>query len=315
MNIHPVADAHVDLVTYLLGQSPPAPLSSMTSGHLTPEGLRAGAVRLMVCTFYCADRFNGQGTAKGRLMELLSAMASMSAPLVPAFSCQALEQTFRDEAAPPGYCHLVENSDALLETDINWLMQRGVRIAGLTHVGSNRLADGNAVNSPGGLRAEGRALLRDLDQAGWAVDLAHLSEPGFWEVLERFTGPIFDSHTGLRAFLDKPRNLTDDQAAAIIERGGLVCLTFAPEILSPDNRASLDTVVAHIDHLAQRHGADNLAIGSDFGGFFDVCQGLEDCSRFQNLGQSLTGRGYGEEVVAGIMGGNLLRFLTPLYPE
>lgn len=315
MNEYPVADAHVDLITHLLELAPARPLSELTDGHLTVDGLRAGAVRLMVCTFYCADHYNGPGTSKSRLMELMDAMETMTAPLEPAFSATAMERALGDPGGPVGFCHLVENCDALLETDLEHLTDKGVRIAGLTHVGSNRLADGNAVDNPGGLRAEGRALLKDLAQSGWAVDVAHLAEPGFREVLDLYPGPVFDSHTGLRTFLDKPRNLSDDQADAIIKRNGLVCLTFAPEILSPDNRASLDTVVAHIDRLAQRHGADNLALGSDFGGFGNTCDGLEDCSRFQALARAFLSRGYPDAAVAGIMGGNLLAFLTKLYPE
>jgi len=311
--MYPVADAHVDLITHLLERTPALPLPEVASGHLTVDGLDAGAVRFLVCTFYIADSFNGPGTAGARLNELMAAMEAMTAPLRPAFSAQAMERLFQVQGGPPGFCHLLENCDALLEADLGSLTERGVRLAGLTHVGANRLADGNAVVSPGGLRADGRALLRDLDGAGWAVDLAHLAEPGFWEVLERYPGPILDSHTGLRAFLDKPRNLSDEQAAAIIERNGLVCLTFAPEILSADNIASVETVAAHIDHLAQRHGTEHLGIGSDFGGFDGTCQGLEDCSRFPNLARALRKKGYSDEAVAGILGRNLLDFLTGLY--
>ena len=314
MTVFPVADAHVDLITHLLEHNPPLPLPEVASGHLTVDGLGAGAVRFMVCTFYVADSFNGPGTARARLIQLMEAMGVMADPLRPAFSASAMARVFRQQSGPPGFCHLVENCDALLEIDLDALSARGVRLAGLTHVGANRLADGNAVAAPTGLRAEGRSLLGDLAQAGWAVDLAHLAEPGFWEVLERYPGPILDSHTGLRAFLDRPRNLSDQQAAAIIARGGLVCLTIAPELLSSDNRASVETVVAHIDRLAQRHGTDHLGLGSDFGGFHGSCQGLEDCSRFQNLAQALLDKGYPQAAVAGIMGGNLMAFLTALYP-
>lgn len=311
---YPVADAHVDLITHLLGQTPPRPLPEVASGHLTVDGLRAGAVRFMVCTFYVADNFNGPVTAKARLTQLMEAMGAMAAPLRPAFCASAMETVFQEQTGLPGFCHLVENCDALLETDLDALTDRGVRIAGLTHVGGNRLADGNAVVSPEGLRTEGRALLRDLAGAGWAVDLSHLAEPGFWEVVDRYPGPILASHTGLRTFLDKPRNLSDEQAAAIIERGGLVCLTFAPEILAADNRASVDTVADHIDYLAQRHGTARLGLGSDFGGFDGTCEGLESCSRVQNLAQALLDRGYPEHAVAGIMGRNLMDFLGGLYP-
>lgn len=314
MSPYPVADAHVDLITHLLEQTPPLPLPAVASGHLTVDGLRAGAVRFMVCSFYIADSFNGPGTASARLTRLMEAMGAMTAPLRPAFRASTMENIFQEETGPAGFCHLVENCDALLETDLFSLTERGVRLAGLTHVGGNRLADGNAVVCPGGLRAEGRALLHDVAAAGFAVDLSHLAEPGFWEVVEDYPGPLLVSHTGLRTFLDRPRNLSDEQAAAVVERGGLICLTFAPEILAANNQASVDTVTDHIDHLAQRHGTAHLGLGSDFGGFDGTCAGLEDCSRFQDLARALLARGYPEACVAGIMGRNLMDFLGALYP-
>lgn len=309
-----VADAHVDLITWLLERSPVTPFHEVSRGPLSPAGLSPGRVRLMVCALYCADKFNGPKTASARLDELLRASQALSEPLVPAFTGQALVKAFTDPSGPVGYCHLVENCDALLEADLMALTEQGARLAGLTHVGANRLADGNAVSSPGGLRPEGRALLRDLAQAGWAVDLAHLAEPGFWEVLEKFPGPVLVSHTGLRAFHDVPRNLFLEQAGAVVERGGLVCLTFAPEILSADSKASISLVLAHIDSLAQAYGPEHLGLGSDFGGFSDQCRGLADCSRFPDLARGLRNLGYPPQAVAGIMGGNLSRFLSALYP-
>ncbi len=311
----PVADAHVDLITWLLDRKPALPLSETASGHLTARGLTAGRARLLVCALYVADCYNGPKQSAERLRLLFSATAVMTAPLVLAFTARDMARTMDTADGPPGYCHLVENADALLETDLGWLTERGTRLVGLTHAGSNRLADGNAVVNPRGLTAEGRALAADLGAAGLALDVAHLAEPGFWQIMDDYEGPVLCSHTGLRAFCDTPRNLSEAQADALIARGGVIGLAFAPELLSPDRRASLDTVAAHIDHLASRHGPDQIVLGSDFGGFHDPCAGLEDCSCYQAVGQALLSKGYAPSAISNIMGGNLLRFLTALYPS
>ena len=301
----PIIDGHVDLPYALQQTGKDIPYAELTTGPVTSATVAAG-VRLLVCALYVADVHNGPGTALAELDALRRLADTRLAGLVPA-------RTLSDLAPPSGAgsprtLFLSENSDALLDADLDELEAWGLRIAGLTHVGRNRLADGNAVRDPQGLTPAGRHLLGRLAGRGWVLDLAHLSPPAFVQALAAFDGPVMVSHTGLRAFCDLPRNLDDGQTAALLERGGVIGIALAPELLSPGQDAGLAEVVRHLDHLVQRHGPGGVALGSDYGGFPGVCRGLEDYRRWRALAAALRGLGYPEASIGGIFGGNWARF-------
>ncbi len=212
----------------------------------------------------------------------------------------------------PGALLLLENADPLLEFPPQELKQTGFRAVGLTHVGTNRIADGNTIEEPEGLTAAGRELVRELDRLGFAVDTAHLSDPAFAEVAGTFSGPLFSSHTGLRAFNDFPRNLDDGQVRTILSRGGVVGIAACPSLLSEDVRADISHLFRHIDWFVQKYGAEGVGIGSDLGGCDTLCRGFEDHSCFPRLAELLGGAGYPDTVIAGIMGGNWYRFFSGL---
>ena len=304
----PVFDGHVDLV-YALQRSGDRGLAA---GSFVPPVLAAGGVRVMVSALYCADEYNGAAAAT-QLEKLLAADARWFAdhPLVD--SRERLAQVWSG-CGPPGRLRLLENADPLLEFGVETACAAGIVTVGLTHVGRNRLADGNAVDPPGGLTEAGEQLLKALAATGRVVDVAHLASPGFWQVLENFPGPLVCSHTGLRRFCDQPRNLDDRQLTAIFARGGMVGLAFAPNLLALSGEGNIDEVFRQLDWLVQRFGAGQVALGSDFGGFDGACHGLEDYSRLPELAARLLRAGYPAAAVAGILGENWRRFYAAVLP-
>ncbi|ABL00181.1 dipeptidase [Pelobacter propionicus] len=310
----PVIDAHVDLLHHLMARHPNTRLVDLPHAWVSIPRLREGEVRVMVSAFYCPDSHNGPVTASAHLRSLLEYADTYLDGLAPIRTPRELAACWRGEDAS-GCLRLLENGDALLEFPVEELKRRGFSVVGLTHGGRNRLADGNGVEHPEGLTPAGRELLRELERLGFAIDTAHLSEPAFRDVVEQFGGPLICSHGGLRSFFRIPRNLSAEQVRTILSRGGVVGIAAAPEILSPDGRADIRTVFAQIDRLVQRNGAEAVGIGSDFGGFDSVCDGLEDHSRLPRLGEMLERAGYGEEAVAGIMGGNWFRFFRRLLTD
>lgn len=309
--LHPVIDGHVDLVYAMQRSATAAPFTDLAAGPITPQTLARGGVRLLVGALYCADAHNGAGSAAAHLRQLMAFADRQLTGLVPVRTATELEACCRGETAP-GILHLLENGDALADGRLDVYEAWGLRVVGLTHAGANRLADGNAVARPGGLRPAGRQLVAELTQRGWAIDVAHLAEPGFRELLDLFTGPLLCSHTGLRRFCDRPRNLDDGQIAALLDRDGVVGLAFAPEMLVPAGRADLEEVFRQLDWLVQRYGDASVALGSDLGGFEGECAGLEDHSRLGRLARRLARAGYPEAAVARIMGGNWRRFYSRL---
>lgn len=304
-----VADGHVDLLYDLERRGISAPFAQVRDGVITQALLQAGRVWLMVCALYSEDRFNGAKRSAKRLQELRDqADAKLAAlhRLRPGWS--GLPNPDRTSVAM-----LLENGDALLDADLEELENWGLKVVGLTHAGVNRLADGNGVGAPQGMSAAGRALLRELARRDWVIDVAHLSEPALDEVLRDYSGSLISSHTGLRPFCERRRNLSEGQAAAIVANGGLIGLTLAPEMLNGSTTAERAEVVRQLDWLVQRFGPQAVALGSDYGGFDGNCRGLESYAQWPLLAEDLLGLGYPAAAVTAILGENWLRFYRKVF--
>lgn len=303
----PVVDGHVDLVCFLKEHFPQMPFSEMTQGDITPQQLEDGNVRVFISVFHCPDSENGPGTATAFLSGLLAYANRYLADLPVLNTPKNLHQVM-DGIGPPAIIPLLENADALLEWDLLDLWHRGFRAVGLTHSGANRIGDGSHVANPAGLSSKGKALVRRLSEGGFIIDVAHLSEPAFEQVARLTSGALMVSYTGLRHFCDVPHNLSDKQVTAIIERGGVIGVALAPWMLASDRQAGVSEVFAHIDWLVQKYGPDQVALGSDFGGFKERCDGLENPGCFQRLTEVLEYHGYPHEDIAKIMGRNWSEF-------
>jgi membrane dipeptidase len=119
-------------------------------------------------------------------------------------------------------------------------------------------------------RAAGERLVKACNQLGIMVDVSHLNEKGFWDVVRISDRPIVASHSNAHALCPVSRNLTDDQLRAIRDSGGLAGVNFAVSFLRRDgnNNADtpLETVVEHVDYLVEHLGEDGVGFGSDFDG-------------------------------------------------
>jgi membrane dipeptidase len=183
----------------------------------------------------------------------------------------------------------------------------GVRMIGLTWNGRNEIADGVGVGAkPGGLTDIGRDLVERMQTLGIVVDLSHIAEIGFWDVLEASTKPVACSHSNAKAVHMHRRNLTDDQIKAIAQQGGVIGVCFAPSFLAPED-PGIEDVIRHIDHMCELAGPDVVGLGSDFDGIANVPRGLEDVSKVPMLTSALLQRGYSEADLVKILGGNWKR--------
>ncbi|HEY9720783.1 MAG TPA: dipeptidase [Oscillatoriaceae cyanobacterium] len=195
------------------------------------------------------------------------------------------------------------------------LYAAGVRMIGLTWNGRNEIADGVKVSDrPSGLTRIGEAMVSYMQDLGIVVDLSHIAEPGFWDVLEISRKPLVCSHSNAKAVHDHVRNLTDAQIKAIAAQGGVIGVCFAPSFLDPTT-PDIEAVVRHIDHMCALAGPDVVGLGSDFDGIAEVPKGLEDVTRLPDLTAALLKRGYQEADLAKILGGNWLRVLRANFAE
>ncbi len=197
---------------------------------------------------------------------------------------------------------------------------------------------------PPGLSEFGRSVVRTMNELGMLVDLSHAGEQSFFDALETTSKPVIASHSGCKALHGHPRNLTDEQLRALKHNGGVVGIVFCVPFLSAQGQAEdarwresegfkalagrnatelflrqgeylqekaeplpLEVVVEHIEHVVEVAGIEHVGLGSDFDGILRTPQGLEDASCYGNLVEKLFERGFGEDEVLAICGGNMER--------
>ena len=113
-------------------------------------------------------------------------------------------------------------------------------------------SSGDDVGQTRGLTEFGRSVIREMNRLGMMVDVSHVSDRTFWDIVKTSTKPIIATHSACRAIADVPRNLDDEMIAAVAKRGGVVCVLFYPEFLEPGWREKKKQVDAEIVGLVQR---------------------------------------------------------------
>jgi membrane dipeptidase len=201
----------------------------------------------------------------------------------------------------------VESGGDAIEGDLSVLRvlhRLGLRMFGLTYNRRNMLADGNAENrTKSGLTELGVETVEECNRLGIIVDISHIGDTGFYDVLEVSKAPIVASHHGLRALYDTPRFMTDDQVKALAENDGVMGVMYG---IGPSHEVTLGDVVDRIDHVVKVAGVDYVGLGSDWDGGCRPTD-LEDSSKLPNLTRELVARGYSEEEIKKVLGGNFLR--------
>jgi membrane dipeptidase len=169
-----------------------------------------------------------------------------------------------------------------------------------------------------GLTTAGQRLVRRCNELGIMVDLSHLNERGFWDVARISGAPLVASHSGAHALCPSSRNLTDEQLAAIGTTGGLVGVVFAVPFLRADGAddpdTPLETLVAHVRHVAEHAGIDHVGLGSDFDGA-RVPAAVGDVSGLPRVLDALRDDGFSEDEVERIAWGNWRRVLGVTFSE
>lgn len=194
--------------------------------------------------------------------------------------------------------------------------QLGVRALGLVWNHPNALADGvGAGDAARGLTSFGEEVVKALQELGMLVDVSHLAEKGFWDVIRIARAPVVASHSNAKALCPHRRNLTDEQIKAIAGTGGVVGVNFYPPFLAPTGSATIDDVARHIEHIAEVGGIDAVGLGSDFDGFDGCPKGLDDVTRLPELADVLRRRGFSPDEVERVMGGNWVRLLRTTLPK
>jgi membrane dipeptidase len=185
----------------------------------------------------------------------------------------------------------------------------GARYLTLTHTANVPWAD-SAAGPPvlDGLSAFGEDVVREMNRLGMLVDLSHTSPATMEDALRVSAAPVIFSHSSARGVTEHARNVPDSILRQLPKNGGVVMVAFVPAFVAADaSTATVSHVADHVDHVRRVAGIDHVGLGGDFDGISTVVRGLEDVSTYPNLTAELLRRGYGDEEVGKILGGNILR--------
>ncbi len=225
-----------------------------------------------------------------------------------------VELVFHKETGRKSIMLGIENGIAL-EGDLKNLKHfadRGIVYMTLCHNGDNDICDSaKGSNTHNGVSDFGKKVIRKMNKLGIMVDLSHASEKSFYDALEISKLPIVCSHSSCRALCDHPRNLTDDQMRALAKKGGVMQITLYSGFLRSDGEATMEDAIAHLEHAIELMGIDHVGIGTDFDGDGGI-RGLANSSELLNLTRQLMSRGYSDDDIHKIWGGNFLHLMTKI---
>lgn len=234
--------------------------------------------------------------------------------------------------------HMINGSLAVLRM----LYRLGARYLTLTHSRDTAWAGSSGSDSNAGLSAFGKEVIAEMNGLGMVVDISHVSDQTFWDVLGASTAPIIASHSSARALASHKRNMTDDMIRATAERGGVVHVNYYNTFLDDGyaqrsrqweeanprqgrgegdgarlrakltaiGRTPLDTLLNHFEHVIQVGGIEAVGLGSDFDGVEgELPEGMEDISKVPAIADGLAGRGYVAGDIDKVLGENSMRVL------
>lgn len=201
----------------------------------------------------------------------------------------------------------------------------GVRYVTLCHSEHNAICDSCAPDTPkwNGLSPFGREVVAEMNRLGMLIDVSHVSDSTFYDVLKYSSQPVVATHSCCRALCDHPRNMTDDMIKALAAAGGVIQINFYPvfikdsydfeiidnQLVEKGERPSYKVIADHIDHVVSLVGVNHVGIGSDYDGIDVAPSGMEDISMMPKLFAELRSRGYSEEDLEKIASENFFRIL------
>ncbi|MHA2269434.1 MAG: dipeptidase [Promethearchaeota archaeon] len=219
-----------------------------------------------------------------------------------------------------------------IEDDFNRLHKYyhlGLRSVALTHNMRNQFADGCAEKPARGLSNLGKKFIEELNTLNVIMDLSHISEPSFWDVMDLIQKPPIATHSNVKSICNHGRNLTDAQIKSIAERDGVIGLNFFNLFIDEDKKTvTTERLIDHIDYIVDLVGIDYVGLGPDFLNYYiEDLQELDEqlgdpfgdlsepddifevlgISKFPELFELIQKRGYSDKEVRKIQGDNFLR--------
>jgi len=351
-----IIDTHID-VPYRLEEEWDDVSESTESGDFDYPRAVAGGLNAPFMSIYTPAGLEAEGTSKEvaeKLIDLVNRIVDESPDkFAIALSPADVESQFAagQISLPMG----MENGSPI-EGDlanVQHFFDRGIRYITLAHGLSNHISDSSYDENKqwDGLSEFGVEVVKEMNRIGIMVDISHVSDAAFWDVMESATAPAIASHSSARHFTPGwERNIADDMIVRLAENGGIVMINYGSSFLTQNAQvyggnkreaktvyleengiefseeasaafnaiydaehgtypyATLDETLDHFDHVVKLTSIDHVGIGSDYDGVGDSLPvGLKDVSSYPTLIEGLLTRGYSDEDIKKILGGNLLR--------
>ena len=282
------------------------------AGHLDLERRRGkGRWAQFFATFGSPEDMPGRSLWEVFLEEYALFRSEMDANADLVAFCRTGEEARAAFAAGKTAAFLSAEGAELLDCDPDKLRlahRMGVRIVNITWNHPNALSGTNAEEPDRGLSEQGRAFVKTMGELGMLVDVSHLSDPGFWVVMEVTDRPVVATHSNARAIFPHPRNLTDAQFTAIINTNGVAGLNMYAGFLGED--PDFDTVVSHLEHFLALGGENNVSMGGDWDGITQMPRGMSGIQDMEKLYEHLLRRNYSESLLEKVFYSNLMRVVN-----
>ncbi|CCQ09267.1 Zn-dependent dipeptidase [Pseudoalteromonas luteoviolacea B = ATCC 29581] len=344
-------DTHID-VPYRLVDKWDDVTKATEGGDFDYPRAVAGGLNAPFMSIYIPAQLEKEGKGKSYLLanQLIDGMEAIAyrAPnkFAMAYSTNDIEKQFK--AGIISIAMGMENGSPIEGElkNLHHFYDRGVRYITLAHSQSNHISDSSydLRRQWKGLSPFGKELVVEMNNVGMLIDVSHISDAAFYQVMELSKVPVIASHSSLRKYTPGfERNMDDEMLKALKKNGGVIQINFGSSFVTSnanswydqrdeaqkeaeakgENRtdfraaylkrnpfpfASLEQVLDHIDHVVKLIGIDHVGIGSDYDGVGDSLPiGLKDVSSYPNLVQGLLDRNYSEEDIKKILGGNTMR--------
>lgn len=317
-----IIDGHVD-IPYRLRKNPEDISVRTDAGHFDYVRAKEGGLDAAFMSIYIPSEKenNGAKALADSLIDLVEGLAIANPDkFAIALSPDDIAAQFNRGliSLPMG----MENG-APIEGDldnITYFHNRGIRYITLTHAKDNHICDSSydTTRTWNGLSPFGEEVVAEMNRVGIIVDVSHITDSSFYQVMRLSKTPVIASHSSCRYFTPGfERNMSDDMIKVLAEQDGVIQINFGSHFLHEDfqnrpegdstNNTTVQMVADHIEHVVKLVGIDHVGFGSDFDGVSDLPKGLEDASQMPNLLAELLKRGYSDEDIAKICYQNTFR--------
>ncbi len=207
----------------------------------------------------------------------------------------------------------------ILNNDMNRLCElynQGIRLITLTWNHENCIGYPNSkseVIMNKGLKPFGVEVIEKMNELGMIIDVSHLSDGGFWDVLKYSKKPVVASHSNARSLCYHPRNLSDEMIKTLAERDGIAGINLYPYFIRKDGKATAEDIAEHVWHMYQTGGEDLIAMGTDFDGFDEGELEIAHIGEMGKLYDAVKGRGFSERQMEKFWSGNAIRVMKQVF--